>query len=127
MLSREAVRNQSEERNDRMGILGWIILGLVAGAIARVLHRGEEPSGVLATMFVGVLGALLAGLIASAAGIGSRSRVRSCCSWLTTRSCHARVAAPSPARIGRPADPEDPAAGSVRLRLHRVGGSRPGR
>ena len=36
-----------------MGILGWIILGLVAGTIARVLHRGEEPSGVLATMFVG--------------------------------------------------------------------------
>jgi len=53
MLSREAVRNQSEERTDRMGILGWIILGLVAGTIARVLHRGEEPSGVLATMFVG--------------------------------------------------------------------------
>jgi len=65
-----------------MGILGWIILGLVAGAIARVLHRGEEPSGVLATMFVGVLGALLAGLIASAAGIGSISGFFSLSSWL---------------------------------------------
>lgn len=65
-----------------MGILGWIILGLVAGAIARLLHRGEEPSGVLATMFVGVLGALLAGLIASAAGIGSISGFFSLGSWL---------------------------------------------
>jgi len=42
-----------------MGILGWIILGLVAGAIAKALHKGEEPGGLLGTLAVGVLGAIL--------------------------------------------------------------------
>lgn len=123
-----------------MGILGWIILGLVAGTIARVLHRGEEPSGVLVTMFVGVLGALLAGLIASAAGIGSISGFFSLGSWLlaiagafmllvaydaiTSRSRGGAV--PRRASAGRRVvRTRLPTRCSVRLR--RVGGSRPGR
>jgi len=65
-----------------MGVLGWIILGFVAGAIAKALHRGDEPSGVIATMFVGVLGALLGGFLASAVGIGSVSGFFSLGTWL---------------------------------------------
>jgi uncharacterized membrane protein YeaQ/YmgE (transglycosylase-associated protein family) len=53
-----------------MGVLGWIILGLLAGAIAKALHKGHEPGGVLGTLAVGVAGALVGGLIASAVGIG---------------------------------------------------------
>lgn len=54
-----------------MGILGWILLGLFAGAIARALIPGRtEPTGCIATTAVGVLGALLGGFIATALDIG---------------------------------------------------------
>jgi uncharacterized membrane protein YeaQ/YmgE (transglycosylase-associated protein family) len=53
-----------------MGILGWIVLGLVAGAVARAVHTGPEPGGALGTLAVGILGAVAGGLIASALGIG---------------------------------------------------------
>ena len=69
-------------RTDHMGVLSWIILGFVAGAIAKALHRGDEPTGLLATLFVGVLGALLGGFVASAVGIGSVSGFFSVGTWL---------------------------------------------
>ncbi len=65
-----------------MGVLSWIILGFVAGAIAKALQRGDEPSSIFATMFVGVLGALLGGFLASAVGIGSISGFFSLGTWL---------------------------------------------
>ncbi len=65
-----------------MGIIGWIILGLVAGAIAKALHRGSEPGGIIGTMVVGILGALLGGLIASSLGIGTIDRFFSIGTWL---------------------------------------------
>jgi len=65
-----------------MGIIGWIILGLVAGAIAKALHKGDEPGGLLGTLVVGVLGAVLGGLIASAAGIGALGSFFSVGTWL---------------------------------------------
>jgi uncharacterized membrane protein YeaQ/YmgE (transglycosylase-associated protein family) len=65
-----------------MGVIGFIILGFLAGAIAKALHKGDEPGGALGTLFVGVLGALLGGLIASAVGIGSLSSFFSLGTWL---------------------------------------------
>ena len=65
-----------------MGIIGWIILGLVAGAIAKAVHSGPEPGGVLGTLIVGVLGALLGGFIASAVGIGGISSFFSIGTWI---------------------------------------------
>ena len=65
-----------------MGLLGWIVLGLLAGAIAKALHKGDEPGGVLGTFAVGIVGALLGGLIASAVGIGSISSFFSLSTWL---------------------------------------------
>ena len=65
-----------------MGILGWIILGLAAGAIAKALHKGDEPGGVLGTLVVGIAGALVGGLIASAVGIGGISSFFSLGTWL---------------------------------------------
>jgi uncharacterized membrane protein YeaQ/YmgE (transglycosylase-associated protein family) len=65
-----------------MGILGWIILGLVAGAIAKALHRGDEPGGLLGTLFIGVLGAMIGGVIASAVGIGGIGGFFSLGTWL---------------------------------------------
>ncbi len=65
-----------------MGILGWIVLGLIAGAIAKALHKGDEPGGLLGTLVVGLVGAMLGGLIASAIGIGSISSFFSLGTWL---------------------------------------------
>lgn len=54
-----------------MGILGWILLGLFAGTIARAIIPGKtEPGGCIGTTAVGILGALLGGFIASALDIG---------------------------------------------------------
>ena len=46
-----------------MNILSWILFGLVAGAIARLLVRGRQEIGCLATIAVGIAGALIGGLI----------------------------------------------------------------
>jgi len=48
-----------------MGILSWILLGLVAGAIAKALHPGRDPQGCIVTMIIGVIGAVLGGWIAT--------------------------------------------------------------
>ena len=65
-----------------MGIIGWIILGLIAGTLAKAVHKGNEPGGVLGTMVVGILGAVLGGLIASAIGVGSIGSFFSLGTWL---------------------------------------------
>ncbi len=53
-----------------MGIIGWILIGIIAGAIAKLLIPGEQPGGFIVTTLVGIAGALLAGFIAQAAGFG---------------------------------------------------------
>jgi uncharacterized membrane protein YeaQ/YmgE (transglycosylase-associated protein family) len=54
-----------------VGILGWILLGLFAGAIARALTPGRaEPHGCIGTTAIGILGALIGGAIATALDIG---------------------------------------------------------
>ncbi len=65
-----------------MGIIGFLILGLIAGAIAKALHSGNEPGGMLGALVVGVLGAMLGGLIASAVGLGGISSFFSIGTWL---------------------------------------------
>ncbi len=65
-----------------MGVLAFLILGIVAGAIAKAVHTGHEPGGFLGTMFVGVVGALLGGVIASAAGLGGLESFFSLGTWL---------------------------------------------
>lgn len=44
-----------------MGILSWIVFGLIAGAIAKFLHRGPDPGGWIVTIIIGILGAILGG------------------------------------------------------------------
>lgn len=48
-----------------MGILGWIILGLAAGAIAKLILPGSQGGGWLITLLLGVVGALLGGFLGS--------------------------------------------------------------
>ncbi len=49
-----------------MGIIGWIVLGLIAGLIAKVIMPGDDPGGVIVTALIGIVGALLGGFLASA-------------------------------------------------------------
>lgn len=65
-----------------MGIISWIVLGLIAGTIAKAIHRGAEPGGMFGTLTVGVLGALLGGAIASAVGVGAISSFFSLGTWV---------------------------------------------
>ena len=44
-----------------MGILTWIIFGLIAGAIAKAIHPGNDPGGWVVTIIIGILGAMLGG------------------------------------------------------------------
>ena len=53
-----------------MGIIGWILLGLLAGVIAKAILPGDDPGGIIVTAIIGVVGAFLGGLIARALGLG---------------------------------------------------------
>lgn len=46
-----------------MSIIAWILLGLIAGWLAKLISRGPEPGGVLGTMLVGIVGALVGGFV----------------------------------------------------------------
>jgi uncharacterized membrane protein YeaQ/YmgE (transglycosylase-associated protein family) len=54
-----------------MGILGWIVFGLIVGAIAKLLMPGRDPGGIIITMVLGIVGALLGGFIGRALGMYS--------------------------------------------------------
>ena len=48
-----------------MGILGWIVLGLIAGAIAKLIMPGDDPGGIIVTMLLGIVGPLIGGFLGS--------------------------------------------------------------
>src|SRR5579872_724455 len=52
-----------EARGFQMGILLWIIFGLIVGAIARWIVPGESPGGILGDMVIGIIGAIIGGWI----------------------------------------------------------------
>jgi uncharacterized membrane protein YeaQ/YmgE (transglycosylase-associated protein family) len=57
-----------------MGILGWIVLGLIAGAIAKLIMPGDDPGGIIVTMLLGIIGAVIGGFLGSRIfGIGLQS------------------------------------------------------
>ena len=49
-----------------MGIIAFLILGLLAGLIAKAILPGDDPGGLVVTMIIGVVGALLGGFLAGA-------------------------------------------------------------
>lgn len=56
-----------------MGILSWIVMGLIAGAIAKFVMPGDDPGGFIMTIVLGIVGALVGGFIATALGLGDVS------------------------------------------------------
>ena len=53
-----------------MGIIAWIVLGLLAGIVAKFLLPGDDPGGIIVTTIIGIVGAILGGLVAKALGFG---------------------------------------------------------
>jgi uncharacterized membrane protein YeaQ/YmgE (transglycosylase-associated protein family) len=54
-----------------MGILAWIVLGLLAGALARFILPGSDSMGWIMTILVGIVGAFIGGYVATLVGFGS--------------------------------------------------------
>ena len=53
-----------------MGILSWIIFGLIAGALAKLIMPGNDPGGFIITILLGIAGAIVGGFIGTALGFG---------------------------------------------------------
>jgi uncharacterized membrane protein YeaQ/YmgE (transglycosylase-associated protein family) len=51
-----------------MGILGWILFGLIVGVIAKFIMPGKDPGGIVVTILLGIAGALVAGFLGQLAG-----------------------------------------------------------
>ncbi len=65
-----------------MGFLGFLLLGLSAGAIAKAILPGKQGGGWISTLILGVIGALLGGWIGSLLGLGSVDEFFSIGTWL---------------------------------------------
>ena len=56
-----------------MGIFSWILFGLIAGALAKLIMPGKDPGGWFVTILIGIAGALVGGFIGSIIGFGGIS------------------------------------------------------
>ena len=54
-----------------MGILSWIVFGLIAGALAKWIMPGDDPGGIIVTIIIGVVGAFVGGYIGTFLGLGT--------------------------------------------------------
>jgi uncharacterized membrane protein YeaQ/YmgE (transglycosylase-associated protein family) len=54
-----------------MGIISWIVLGLIVGALAKFLMPGKDPGDFIVTTIIGILGAVVGGFISTRIGLGS--------------------------------------------------------
>ncbi len=54
-----------------MGILSWIVLGLIAGALGKLIMPGRDPGGIIVTILIGIAGAFVGGFVVSLLGFGS--------------------------------------------------------
>ncbi|HEX2165448.1 MAG TPA: GlsB/YeaQ/YmgE family stress response membrane protein [Thermoanaerobaculia bacterium] len=55
---------------DLWGLISWVLFGLVAGVVAKLLMPGKDPGGCIVTSLIGIAGALLGGFLATALGFG---------------------------------------------------------
>ena len=56
-----------------MGILLWIVFGLIVGVAAKWIMPGRDPGGIIVTIALGIVGAVVGGMISNAVGFGSVS------------------------------------------------------
>ena len=65
-----------------MGFIAWIVLGLIAGAIARLILPGRQGSGWLGALITGILGALLGGWIGRLMGFSTNDSFFDLATWI---------------------------------------------
>jgi uncharacterized membrane protein YeaQ/YmgE (transglycosylase-associated protein family) len=53
---------------EKMAVLGWILFGLIVGALAKLVMPGRDPGGIIVTMLLGIAGAVLGGFVGRALG-----------------------------------------------------------
>ncbi|MGI9047798.1 MAG: GlsB/YeaQ/YmgE family stress response membrane protein [Rubrobacteraceae bacterium] len=58
-----------------MGIIAWIIVGLIAGALGKLIMPGDDPGGIIVTMLIGIVGAFIGGFVSGLFGAGGVSRI----------------------------------------------------
>ena len=51
-----------------MGIIAWIVVGLVAGALAKLIMPGDDPGGIIVTILLGIVGAFVGGFVVNLLG-----------------------------------------------------------
>jgi uncharacterized membrane protein YeaQ/YmgE (transglycosylase-associated protein family) len=51
-------------------IIGWIVIGLIAGALGKLIMPGDDPGGIIVTILLGIAGAVVGGFLASLVGLG---------------------------------------------------------
>jgi uncharacterized membrane protein YeaQ/YmgE (transglycosylase-associated protein family) len=51
-----------------MGILAWIVIGLIAGALAKLIMPGDDPGGIIVTILIGIVGAFVGGFVVNLFG-----------------------------------------------------------
>ncbi len=56
-----------------MGILTWIVMGLIVGVVAKLIMPGKDPGGLVITVLLGIGGAFLGGFVGNLVGLGSVS------------------------------------------------------
>jgi uncharacterized membrane protein YeaQ/YmgE (transglycosylase-associated protein family) len=52
-----------------ISVLGWIVFGLIVGALAKLLMPGRDPGGIIVTIVLGIVGAVLGGFLGRAMGL----------------------------------------------------------
>ena len=62
---------QRFKKESPVGILAWIVVGLLGGALGKLLLPGKDPGGVVLTILIGIAGAIVGGFIAVALGISN--------------------------------------------------------
>ncbi|MEM7099659.1 MAG: GlsB/YeaQ/YmgE family stress response membrane protein [Pseudomonadota bacterium] len=53
-----------------MGIISWVVLGLVVGVLAKFIMPGKDPGGIFVTILIGIAGAFVGGFVGSFLGLG---------------------------------------------------------
>ncbi len=56
-----------------MGILAWIVVGLIAGALGKLIMPGDDPGGIIVTIIIGIVGAFVGGFVMNLLGFGTVS------------------------------------------------------
>ena len=52
----------------RVGILAWVVVGLIAGVLAKLIMPGDDPGGIIVTIIIGIVGAFVGGFVVNLLG-----------------------------------------------------------